>query len=164
MSVRQPRGLTDITCRLDTARAHRLCLEAPAVSNGSRYILAASDCTYEMPTHRLSSMIGRLYPHLPRVGGEEMSEDGSPVVGTPDIMRAYCLRAKEELGLQTYRCALISVYCSRHPRAYLAASEWQLDLRWSVGVAASRRRCGRTVTPTLRWAWSSHIVRWRSSE
>jgi hypothetical protein len=74
MSVRQPRGLTDITCRLDTARAHRLCLEAPAVSNGSRYILAASDCTYEMPTHRLSSMIGRLYPHLPRVGGEEMSE------------------------------------------------------------------------------------------
>jgi hypothetical protein len=52
----------------------------------------------------LAAILYRLYPHLPHVGGEEMSEDGSgsPVAETPDIMRAYCLRAKEELGLQTY--------------------------------------------------------------
>jgi nucleoside-diphosphate-sugar epimerase len=41
----------------DTARAHRLCLEVPEVSNGARYILAASDRSYEMPTHQLSTMI-----------------------------------------------------------------------------------------------------------
>ena len=43
-----------VVCAADCARAHRLCLEVPEVSNGSRYILSATDRGYEMPTHQLS--------------------------------------------------------------------------------------------------------------
>ena len=74
----------------------------PEVSNGSRYILSATDRGYEMPTHQLSQMIARLFPHLSAVGGEELDDDGQPTEPTADIMRAYCLLARQELGLRTY--------------------------------------------------------------
>ena len=73
----------------DTARAHRLCLEVPSVSNGSRYILAASDRSYEMSTHELAAMLGDFFPTLPHIGGEEMDGDGKPLKPTEDFLRAY---------------------------------------------------------------------------
>ena len=90
----------------DTARAHRLCLEAAAVSNGSRYILAASNREYEMSTWQLSALLRRLFPHLPHIGGEELdAATGEPTKDTKDFMRSYCLLAQQELGLRTYACA-----------------------------------------------------------
>jgi hypothetical protein len=46
-------------------------------------------------------MMQRLFPHLPQIGGEEMA-DGRPVKATYDSPRAYCLLAKQELGLETF--------------------------------------------------------------
>jgi nucleoside-diphosphate-sugar epimerase len=86
----------------DTARAHRLCLETPGVGNGSRFVLAATDRSYEMPTWKLAESLQRLFPMLPSVGGEPLDGNGKPTGETFDGYRAYCLLAKQLLGLETY--------------------------------------------------------------
>lgn len=83
----------------DVARAHRLCIETEVGRNGSRYILSATDRNGEMFTHALAAKLQQLYPFLPHVGGEEMTADSMPKKATNNRPRAYCLLAKEELGL-----------------------------------------------------------------
>ena len=85
----------------DTARAHRLCAESTVAANGSRYILSASDRSGELFTWELQARLKELFPSIPEVGGEE-TEDGKPARKTYDSPRAYCLLAKQELGLETY--------------------------------------------------------------
>jgi dihydroflavonol-4-reductase len=85
----------------DVARAHRLCLETTMGTNGSRYILSATDRSGELYTWELQAMMQRLFPHISQIGGEEMA-DGRPVKATYDSPRAYCLLAKQELGLETF--------------------------------------------------------------
>jgi nucleoside-diphosphate-sugar epimerase len=75
----------------DTARAHRLCLETAGVSNGSRYILAASDRSYEMPTFQLSQMLQRLFPHLAGTMG------GVSVVFSHDLSCSCCFASRPGL-------------------------------------------------------------------
>ena len=85
----------------DTARAHRLCAESTVATNGSRYILSASDRSGELFTWQLQARLKELFPHVKDIGGEEMS-DGRPAHRTRDVPRSYCLLAVEELGLEPY--------------------------------------------------------------
>ncbi len=87
----------------DVALAHVLCAEVASVRNGSRYLVAATDSTYELFTHHLQARLTRLFPDLPSaVGGEEMGEDGMPCAPTPNVPHAYSTRAVAELGLKTH--------------------------------------------------------------
>jgi nucleoside-diphosphate-sugar epimerase len=86
----------------DTARAHRLCLETPGVGNRHRFILSATDRSHEVFTWQLAAMLQEQFPQLPSVGGERMGPDGKPEKDTPNFGRAYCLLAKQLLGLKTY--------------------------------------------------------------
>jgi nucleoside-diphosphate-sugar epimerase len=84
----------------DVARAHRLAAESAKASNGSRYILSASDRSGELYTFELQAKLKELFPDTTDIGGEQM-EDGRPLKATYDSPRAYCLLAKQELGLTT---------------------------------------------------------------
>jgi nucleoside-diphosphate-sugar epimerase len=84
----------------DVARAHRLAAESVKASNGSRYILSASDRSGELYTFELQAKLKELFPDTTDIGGEQM-EDGRPLKATYDSPRAYCLLAKQELGLTT---------------------------------------------------------------
>jgi nucleoside-diphosphate-sugar epimerase len=86
----------------DVARAHRLCAESASAQNGSRYILAASDRSGELLTHELQAKLKGFFPSIDKIGGELMNDDGTPEAPTYDSPRAYCLLAKQELGLETY--------------------------------------------------------------
>ncbi len=83
----------------DVASAHRLALETTVGGNGSRYILSAGDRSGELRTWELQAKLASFFPMLEQIGGEEMS-DGVPAQETYDAPRAYCLLAKQELGLQ----------------------------------------------------------------
>jgi nucleoside-diphosphate-sugar epimerase len=85
----------------DVARAHRLCAESAAATNGARYILAASDPSGELFTWELQARVQHLYPEIETIGGE-MMVDGVPAEKTYDSPRAYCTLAEKELGLTTY--------------------------------------------------------------
>lgn len=85
----------------DVARAHRLCVETTVGTNGSRYILAAADRSGELFTWQLQHQLSALFPGTAEVGGEPM-ENAMPAKATYDAPRAYCLLARQELGLQTY--------------------------------------------------------------
>ena len=84
----------------DVARAHRLCIETAKGRNGSRYILAASDRSGELFTWELQALLSSMFPQVARIGGEEM-ENEKPVKPTYDAPRAYCLLARQELGIET---------------------------------------------------------------
>jgi nucleoside-diphosphate-sugar epimerase len=84
----------------DVARAHRLCIETTVGSNGSRYILAASDRNGELFTWQLQALLSSMFPFVSAVGGEEMHNE-KPVKATYDAPRAYCLLARQELGIET---------------------------------------------------------------
>jgi nucleoside-diphosphate-sugar epimerase len=84
----------------DVARAHRLCAETTNGNNGSRYILSASNRSGELFTWQLQNKLKAMYPYIKEIGGEEM-EDNTPVKYTYDSPRAYCLLAKQQLGLNT---------------------------------------------------------------
>ena len=84
----------------DVARAHRLCIETTVGSNGSRYILAASDRNGELFTWQLQALLSSMFPFVSQVGGEEMHNE-KPVKATYDAPRAYCLLARQELGIET---------------------------------------------------------------
>ena len=85
----------------DVASAHRLCIETDRGSNSSRYILAASNRDGELFTWELQSLLKSMFPSVKEVGGEPMFE-GTPAKATYDAPRAYCLLARQELGLETY--------------------------------------------------------------
>lgn len=85
----------------DVARAHRLCVETTVGANGSRYILAAADRSGELFTWQLQQQLSVLFPATAAVGGEPM-QNGMPAKASYDAPRAYCLLARQELGLQTY--------------------------------------------------------------
>ena len=85
----------------DVAKAHRLCAESSVAENGSRYILSASDPSGELFTWELQAKLQSLFPEIQEIGGEHM-EDGKPAEETYDSPRAYCLLAKQELGLTPY--------------------------------------------------------------
>lgn len=85
----------------DTARAHRLCAESTVATNGSRYILSASDRSGELFTWQMQARLRELFPSIPDVGGEE-TEGDKPAQKTYDSPRSYCLLAQQELGLTTY--------------------------------------------------------------
>jgi len=94
------RMLWNIVDVRDVARAHRLCAESSVARNGSRYILSASDRSGELFTWELQAKLKQLFPAINEIGGEPM-EDGRPKQETYDSPRAYCLLAKQELGLET---------------------------------------------------------------
>lgn len=81
----------------DVAKAHRLCAESTALSNGSRYILSASDRCGELFTWELQSRVKELFPGvlLSSVPEAKMNK-------AYDSPRAYCLLAKQQLGLEPY--------------------------------------------------------------
>ena len=85
----------------DVARAHRLCMETTVGSNGSRYILSAADRSGELFTWQLQALLQSLFPAVGDIGGEPMDGD-TPAKPTYDAPRAYCLLAKQELGLETF--------------------------------------------------------------
>ena len=95
------RMLWNIVDVRDVARAHRLAMESSVAGNGSRYILAAGDRSGELFTWELQARLKKLFPSIHDVGGEEMAA-GEPVKKTYDSPRAYCLLAKQELGLTTH--------------------------------------------------------------
>ena len=83
----------------DVAQAHRLAVETTQGGNGSRYILSAEDRTGELRTWELRDKLVNMYPWVTHIGGEEM-DNSKPAQSTYDSPRAYCLLAKQELGLQ----------------------------------------------------------------
>ena len=85
----------------DVGKAHRLCAESLNATNGSRYILSATDRSGELFTWELQSLMSRLFPEITSIGGEEMV-DGKPLKPTYDSPRSYCTLAVEELGLKTH--------------------------------------------------------------
>jgi nucleoside-diphosphate-sugar epimerase len=82
----------------DVACAHRLAAESTVAGNGSRYILSAADRSGELFTWQLQQRLKALFPAVAEVGGEELV-DGRPAQQTYDSPRAYCLLAKQELGI-----------------------------------------------------------------
>ena len=88
----------------DVARAHRLCMETTVGGNGSRYILSAADRGGELFTWQLQALLESLYPMVDDIGGEPMHGESGDVPAKPtyDAPRAYCLLAKQELGLETF--------------------------------------------------------------
>ena len=85
----------------DVGKAHRLCAESLKATNGSRYILSATDRSGELFTWELQSLMSRLFPEITSIGGEEMV-DGKPLKPTYDSPRSYCTLAIEELDLKTH--------------------------------------------------------------
>lgn len=83
----------------DVARAHRLAMETHVGGNGSRYILSAEDRSGELRTWELQAKLRKFFPQLDEIGGEEMAGE-YPAEETYDSPRAYCLLAKQELGLE----------------------------------------------------------------
>jgi dihydroflavonol-4-reductase len=89
--------ITDVR---DVARAHRLCAESTIARNGSRYLVSPEDRSGELRTWELQAKLRELFPYVATVGGEEMAGD-KPAKYTP-AWHAYCLLAKQELGLRPY--------------------------------------------------------------
>ena len=85
----------------DVGKAHRLCAESLKATNGSRYILSATDRSGELFTWELQGLMSELFPEITSIGGEEMV-DGKPLKPTYDSPRSYCTLAIEELGLKTH--------------------------------------------------------------
>lgn len=85
----------------DVAKAHVLAAESKNATNGSRYILSATDTSGEMFTWQLQTKLQELFPEIKEIGGEAM-KNGKPEKNTYDSPRSYCLKAINELGLSTY--------------------------------------------------------------
>lgn len=87
----------------DVGEAHALIVESGNCENGARYQLTASDRAGELNARELQTHLARLFPHI-NVGGppkgyaEMVAKFGGPFDGP----RAYCDRARTELGLKTH--------------------------------------------------------------
>ncbi len=87
----------------DVAQAHALIVESDNCENGSRYQLTASDRAGELNVEELQTHLARLFPQI-NVGGppKEYAEIVTRFGGPFDGPRAYCDRARTELGLKTH--------------------------------------------------------------
>ena len=99
--LRPDRMLWNMVDVRDVAKAHRLGTESNNASNGSRYILSATDKSGELFTWQLQAKLKELFPEIELIGGEIMEGD-SPKEKTYDSPRSYCTKAINELGLSTY--------------------------------------------------------------
>ena len=87
----------------DVGESQALMLESEACQNGSRYQLSASDRSGELDVFQLQERLQAQFPHID-VGGAppEMDEYIAKHGKAWDAPRAYCDRAREELGLETH--------------------------------------------------------------
>jgi nucleoside-diphosphate-sugar epimerase len=87
----------------DVGEAHALIVESGHCENGTRYQLTASDRSGELNAAELQTHLARLLPHI-NVGGppKEYAEMVARFGGPFDGPRAYCDRARAELGLKTH--------------------------------------------------------------
>jgi nucleoside-diphosphate-sugar epimerase len=86
----------------DVGEAHALIIESARCKNGGRYQLTAADRSGELNAAELQEHLSRLFPHIavggpPKQYAEIVAKHGRPY----DSPRAYCDRAREELGLPT---------------------------------------------------------------
>jgi len=80
----------------DIAEMQCLIAESHVCKNGARYIASAADRSGEFFTPQLQAKLAQLYPQF-RLAGEACP--GKRIYDSP---RAYCLLAKEELGLKPH--------------------------------------------------------------
>ena len=87
----------------DVGEAQARMIESEIPSNGTRYMLCATDDSGEITAQQLHEHLQELFPHI-EVGGvlpeyEEMIQKyGKPF----DAPRAHCDKVRNELGLETY--------------------------------------------------------------
>ena len=87
----------------DVGEAQARMIESDVPSNGTRYMLCATDDSGEITAQQLHEHLQELFPHI-EVGGvlpeyEEMIQKyGKPY----DAPRAHCDKVRNELGLKTY--------------------------------------------------------------
>ncbi len=86
----------------DVGEAHALIIESDRCENGARYQLTAADRSAELNALELQAHLSRLFPHI-AVGGppDGYAEMVAKYGGPYDAPRAYCDRARQELGLKT---------------------------------------------------------------
>ncbi len=102
-----PRGwqaLWNIVDVRDVAEAHVLVLESGAVTPSSRYQLTASGRSGELDVWQLQAHLRNLFPNIGVGGAPEQMLDflarrGGKIHDGP---RAYCVKAREQLGLRTH--------------------------------------------------------------
>ena len=91
-AITSDRMLWNLVDVRDVAKAHVLAAESKNATNGSRYILSATDTSGEMFTWQLQTKTSRLFPEIKEIGGEAM-KNGKPEKSTYDSPRSYCLKA-----------------------------------------------------------------------
>ena len=79
----------------DIGQAQRLMATSGVATNGSRYILGATDESGELTARQMRDALSGLYPDV-AVGGAWRTPD------TPDFWHAKCTKAIRELGLKTH--------------------------------------------------------------
>ncbi len=79
----------------DIAEAQRLCAESDVATNGSRYMMVATDESGEPRMRELLALLGELFPDI------DIAGDYKPLPSTTRL-RAKCTKAIEELGLKTH--------------------------------------------------------------
>jgi nucleoside-diphosphate-sugar epimerase len=86
----------------DVGESQALMIESDVCSNGSRYMLCATDDSGEITAQQLHDHLQELFPHI-EVGGvlpaydEMVKKHGSPF----NAPRAHCDKVRSELGLKT---------------------------------------------------------------
>ncbi|GIS21015.1 MAG: hypothetical protein CM15mP120_29310 [Pseudomonadota bacterium] len=75
-------------------------METTVGGNGVVYFVSRRP-SGELFTWQLQALLQSLFPAVGDIGGEPMDGD-TPAKPTYDAPRAYCLLAKQELGLETF--------------------------------------------------------------
>ena len=88
--LRGDRMLWNLVDVRDVAKAHVLAAESKNATNGSRYILSATDTSGEMFTWQLQTKLQELFPEIKEIGGEAM-ENGKPEKSTYDSLQILLL-------------------------------------------------------------------------
>lgn len=91
----RPPMLWNIIDNRDIAESQRLMATSEVASNGSRYMLAATDVSGEFTVQELIDALRELYPDI------DVAGDYRPPP-TPDRPHGKCTKAITELGLQTH--------------------------------------------------------------
>lgn len=102
-NIRGWQHLWNIVDVRDVASAHALALESTSASNGDRFMLCATDDSAIMDVRELQARLQALFPDID-VGGapDEMKAALGPDGRIFDAPRAYCHKARRELGLETH--------------------------------------------------------------
>lgn len=87
--------LWNIIDNRDIAESQRLMATSDVATNGSRYMLVATDTSGELTVQELIDLLRELYPEIDVAG----NYDPPP---TPDQPHAKCTKAINELGLKTH--------------------------------------------------------------